>query len=515
MIVPKPNYHRIDENKWTLKSIIINNQTSVNFEHMVNKINGQLNNAEGKDTILNIILDESLKGYELKIDTEITLKGSDPEQIHYGLVSLLQLIIEGRELNEQHIIDYPRFKWRGVMLDVSRHFFNKEVVFKIIDLMSLHKLNILHLHLSDDHGFRVESFKFPMLTQISTVREGSTFEKGNCAHEEYKGYFSQQEIKEIVEYAHLHYIKVVPEIDIPGHITAILAAYPHLSCREVEKKVATGIGYYTDSLCMSSPEKVNFILDIIEEVAKLFPDKIIHFGGDEVSLKHALECPSCRRVIQDNGGDPHILFKLLFDQIRNRFHALGYTIISWSDIWKYVDSSGQNHYTQLWMDIKRDNIFRSVPNSGLYCINSNTAYFYADYSYRIVEMKGTYNYDISMGVKDETFVLGSELALWTEFIPDTTKLFNQLLPRLSAFSENLWTMKDRKNYRLFLKNEKHMAKLYHFLGIKEYTPFNKTSARVLKGSRCYLIRMFLYAVKRMGLVKLIKYVKTGELQFDE
>jgi hexosaminidase len=534
MIVPKPNYHEIGENKWLIKSITTNNQTSINVEHMVKKINELLNYPSGQDMLLNIVIDESLKGYELRIENEITLKGLNAEQIHYGLVSLLQLVIESIEQNiidypnssdhcpqgmvelqEQHIIDYPRFNWRGVLLDVSRHFFNKEVVFKIIDLMSLHKLNVLHLHLSDDQGFRVESLKFPKLTEISTKRDGSTFDKDNNTHEEYKGYFTQQEIKQIVEYAGMHYIKVVPEIDVPGHITAILAAYPNLSCREVEKKVATGIGYYTDSLCMSNPEKVSFILDIIEEVAMLFPDKILHFGGDEVSLKHALECPSCKRVISDNRGDPHVLFKILFDQIETRFHALGYTIISWSDIWKYIDASGENHYTQLWMDLKRDDIFRKVPNNGLYCINSNTAYFYADYDYRIVEMNGTYNYDISKGVKDEGYVLGSELALWTEFIPDTSKLYKQLLPRLSAFSENLWTMKDRKDYKAFLKNEKHIIALYQFLGIQEYTPFNKTSARILRGSRFYLLRMFLYGVKRVGLIKVIKYVKTGELTLEE
>lgn len=530
MIVPRPNYHKPGEKRHLIESIIINNQTSIDFEYMISKINNQLNNSSGETMILNLMLDKTLEGYDLKIEKEITLKGINSEQLHYGFVSLLQLIIEGRTdcvnfsdscshgqvyLQEQHIIDYPRFQWRGVMLDVSRHFFNRETVFKIIDLMWIHKLNILHLHLSDDHGFRVESIKFPRLTEISTKREGSTFDRNNIIHGEYKGYFTQQEIKEIVEYAHIHHIKVVPEIDIPGHITAVLAAYPSLSCREAEKKVATGIGYYTDSLCMSNSDKVNLMLDIIEEVAKLFPDKIIHFGGDEVSLKHALKCPSCQKLIEDNGGDPHILFKALFDQIRNRFHSLGYTVISWSDNWRYIDASGENHYTQLWMSLKDGDIFRNIPNSGLYCINSNTAYFYADYDYRIVEMKGTYSYDISEGVADKSYILGSELALWTEFIQDTTKLFKHLLPRLSAFSENLWTVKERKNYKAFLKNEMHMAALYKFLGINEYTPFNKTSARILRGPRCYLIRMFIYGLKRMGLIKLIKYVKTDELQYDE
>lgn len=530
MIVPKPNYHKPGKNMHLIKSIAVNNQTSLGFEYMIDKMNSLLNNSSGESMALNIMLDESLEGYDLKIEKEITLRGLNAEQLHYGLVSLLQLLIEGRNdytncndispkgqvfLLEQHIIDYPRFKWRGVMLDVSRHFFNMETVFKIIELMSLHKLNVLHLHLSDDHGFRVESIKFPKLTEISTKREGSTFDKNNIIHGEYKGYFTHEEIKQIVEYAHMHLIKVVPEIDIPGHITAVLAAYPSLSCREAEKKVATGIGYYTDSLCMSNPEKVNFMLDIIEEVAKLFPDKIIHFGGDEVSLKHELKCPSCKRLIADNGGDPHILFKTLFEQIRNRFHPLGYTVISWSDIWKYIDASGENHYTQLWMSLKDGDIFSNVPNSGLYCINSNTAYFYADYDYRIVEMKGTYNYDISEGVKDESYVLGSELVLWTEFIQDTTKLYKHLLPRLSAFSENLWTIKERKNYKAFLKNEKYMVALYNFLDIDVYTHFSKTSARIFKGPKCYLIRMLIYALKRIGLIKLIKYAKTGELQYDE
>jgi hexosaminidase len=167
------------------------------------------------------------------------------------------------------------------------------------------------------------------------------------------------------------------------------------------------------------------------------------------------------------------------------------------------------------MDIKREDMFRKVTNNGLYCINSNVSYFYADFDYQVVEMKGTYSYDLTDDIKDERYVLGSELALWTEFIQDTSKLYKQLLPRLSAFAENMWTEKNMKDYKAFLANEKHIVNLYKLAGINEYTPFNKTSARVLKGNNLSLLRMLLHGLKRMGISNVYKYITTGELPFDD
>lgn len=515
MIIPKPNHIELGTNKYYVNKLLVNNQTNFDFSHILNKIDETLCKYTGVGKKINLILDTKINGYELLLSSEITISSSSEENLHYGLVSLYQLTIQDSYFIEQKIIDQPNYSWRGMMLDVSRHFFSKKVVLELIDLMALHKLNVLHLHLSDDHGFRIESLKFPRLTEISTKRNGSTFNKNTINDKEYSGYFTQKDIKEIVAYAHVNYIKVVPEIDVPGHITAILAAYPELSCLEEEKQVATGIGYYQTSLCMSNKTKVSFMLDIIEEIAELFPDKLIHFGGDEASLKKTFACPSCMDIVKSGKYENTILFKMLFDEIRARFHPKGYTIINWNDIWPFINSSGEKHYTQIWSFVNSKGIYSKIPNAHTYSINSNSRYFYADFSYKVIEMKSTYNYNIDKGVIDKSYLLGGEMAIWTEFIDNEKKLYEQLLPRLTAFSENLWTNKEKKNYREFLGNKATIIKLYNAIGIRDYTDFNKTSAQVLKGNFLYPLRVFIASTKRFGILNLIKFVIKGELPFDD
>lgn len=241
--------------------------------------------------------------YSLKINRDgVFLKGGSERALHYADITYKQILREdGNMLPECEIIDKPVFSYRGFMVDVCRHFFTVEEIKKIIDAAAMLKFNYFHFHLSDDQGFRAEIKKHPELSLVGGSREGSHFGKKENDDSVYSHFYTRAQLKEIAEYCKERYIEVIPEIDIPGHASAILQAYPELSCNKEQVKAKTSQGIFKDLLCAGNPATLKLIYDILDELCDIFPGKYFHLGGDEAPKDKWKKCPKCQSKIRELG----------------------------------------------------------------------------------------------------------------------------------------------------------------------------------------------------------------------
>jgi hexosaminidase len=278
--------------------------------------------------------------YTINVSNEILISYSTEASCFYSLHSLMQLIFieaEGYSLKKCFVKDYPNFKWRGLHLDVSRHFFTVEEVKRYIDLMSMYKFNTFHWHLTDDQGWRIEIKQFPKLTEIgswrdSTVENHYTTKPRTYKKERYGGFYTQEQIKDIVAYAASKYITIVPEIEMPGHSRAALAAYPEFGCLEKEQGVEGLWGVYDDIFC-SKDETISFLQKILDEVVLLFPGEYIHIGGDEAPKKRWKECSRCQKnILEKNLKDEHELQSYFIQKMDKYLTSKGRRLIGWDEI---------------------------------------------------------------------------------------------------------------------------------------------------------------------------------------
>lgn len=438
------------------------------------------------------------EGYILNADVDnIVIKASSEAGALYAVQSLRQLtcgdLIDNAEfltLHAVYIDDEPFYNMRSILLDEARYFHGMDVVKNLLDMMAYHKLNTLHWHLTDNVGWRVEIKKYPLLTEKGAIRKGTqTMAWGNqcidwTLHE---GYYTQQEIKEIVQYAERLNITIIPEIDMPAHFGAAIAAYPWLSCRDVEMDVPiihggspekNGIGQVI--ACAGKESTYRFIYDVLDEICALFPAPYIHIGGDEAPKGEWKKCPHCQKVIEEMGlKDEENLQGYFNNKIAVYLKRKGKRIIGWNEILagKKLDNSIIAEY---WT-YKRDPKVESYLLSGHDVIIAKHQAFYFDMTYAQNNLKTTYEfepekYNITAGLKG---ILGLEGAVWTEWIPSEDRLNYQLYPRLQAFSEVCWTPKDGRNYKDF------MARLKKYLPILDkydivYCPLNMLNQRGLK-----------------------------------
>lgn len=413
------------------------------------------------------------EGYTLNVSQKrIEIKAPTSKGLFYGIQTLRQLLPRETIKNENlingcfipcvEIKDYPRFLWRGFMLDEARHFFGKEVVKSILDILAFLKFNKFHWHLTDDQGWRVEIKRFPQLTEIGSKREGTVTarQKALLTSENQKipidgipvtGYYTQNDLKEIITYAAERFITIIPEIDIPGHTTAILASYPHLSCTGGPFEVSTRFRVHRDVLCVGNDEIFEFLENVLDEVIDIFPSKIIHTGGDEVPVKRWKNCPKCQAFIQTKG------LKSVMDLQPYFTNRIG----------KYLVSKGRR--MAVWNDILNENLLNNVlchywlnnlnrvvdhARNGRGVVMSEMSALYLNYNYKQIPLHQTYEYDPIPSDLEETFhsnVLGLEACLWTEFVPTKKLLDWHTFPRLIAASETAWTPKIKRNYKSFLE----------------------------------------------------------------
>lgn len=393
--------------------------------------------------------------YSINVADKITINYSSDRSCFYAITSLMQLIegVEGEYyINNCFLQDYPKFQWRGLHLDVSRHFFTVDEVKRYIDLMSLYKLNTFHWHLTDDQGWRIEIKKYPKLTGVgawrdSTVNDHYTTDPRTYTVEKYGGYYTQEEIKDVVDYAAKRYITVVPEIEMPGHSRAALSAYPEFSCTGEPLGVPGLWGVYDDIFC-THESSIDFLKDILDEVIGLFPSEYIHIGGDEAPKTRWKKCKKCQAVIRENGlKDEHELQSYFIGEIDEYLNSKGRKIIGWDEIleggltpnaavmsWRGFDGGAeaakQNHYV--------------VMSPGSYCYFDHYQSKNADEPLAIggyTSLEKVYDFNPipeGLSVDEEAFILGAQANLWTEYIPDFKQLEYMSYPRALALSQVLW-----------------------------------------------------------------------------
>ena len=293
------------------------------------------------------------EAYSLEIKkNRIEIKASQPAGFFYAIQTLRQLLppeIESKQIKKNidwlvpttNISDSPAFKWRGFMLDVSRHFFPKEDILRMIDNLALHKINVLQLHLVDQQGWRIEIKKYPKLTEVGAWRVdrgntswNSTFKQQKDEKATYGGFYTQEDVKELVTYAQKHFITIVPEIEMPAHVTSALAAYPQFSCSGGPFTVLPG-GFWpiTDLYCAGNDSTFLFLEDVLSEVMELFPSKYIHIGGDEANKAEWGKCPKCQKRIKDEGlKNTGELQSYFIKRIEKFIHSRDRILLGWDEI---------------------------------------------------------------------------------------------------------------------------------------------------------------------------------------
>ena len=397
-----------------------------------------------------------------------TIKCIDETGCFYAVETLRQLFNldvpqETISCVDCYIEDTPKYRHRGLMLDICRHFFDVDTIKQIIDIMSQVKLNKLHLHLSDDQGFRVQIDKYPQLNSVSSVRNGSEVVKNGKRYIDenvVEGYLTKNDVRTLINYANERMIEIIPEIDLPGHFVAVLAAFPHLSCTGQINEVRKQWGISKDILCAGNDETYSFVCDILDEVSELFPSKYFHLGGDEAPKDRWCNCKLCReRLAELNLSNFDELQNYMVDVFRKHLEARGKTVICWND--GVTDSTDKNVVMQVWKPLTTKQGAREA-NSGRKIIMSPFYNLYFDYPYGMTPLSKTLNYHPSKGVRKDCLnnILGVEGCLWTEYVENTDKLFFNLLPRVDALAECAWGYRGanfgkrlRKRFYLYDKME--------------------------------------------------------------
>ena len=449
------------------------------------------------------------EGYRIDISARrAQLSAGDDAGLFYGLQTLLQLADERGNLPCVSIEDHPRYRYRGLHLDVCRHFFPVRFIKHYLDWMASCKLNTFHWHLTDDQGWRIEIKRYPRLTEIGGYRTRTqiggfhedpiTYEQGR-----YGGYYTQDEIREVVAYAAERHIAVIPEIEMPGHATAALAAYPELACGHGPKSFETSgrWGVLDDVFCPGKEQTFEFLEGVLDEVLELFPSKLIHIGGDECPRVRWKECPDCRARMEDEGiEDEAGLQTYLTLRIGRHLEAKGRRLIGWDEILDGELAPGA--VVMSWRGTRggiaaarRRHEVIMTPSTYLYFDKKATDSYDepVSLSSSLLPLEKIYGYDPDEGIapEDRRYLLGVQANLWTEFIRTEGRASFQLLPRIYALAEIAWSPVERKSWREFseVRLPAHLARIdasgepYRLpapLGIKDGTSEGESFSFVIR-----------------------------------
>ncbi|HXS69038.1 MAG TPA: beta-N-acetylhexosaminidase [Candidatus Polarisedimenticolia bacterium] len=441
------------------------------------------------------------EGYELSITpSNVVIRAATAAGIFYGTQSLLQLLppeifSSSRVTNMDwripcvQIEDQPRFAWRGFMLDVSRHFFTRKEVEQVLDLMALYKLNTFHWHLVDDQGWRIQIKKYPELTKVGAWRDGIGFglaPTASWAYDNkgrYGGFYTQREIRDVVAYAAARHITIVPEIEMPGHSSAALRAYPQYLCSEVKTngKLQGKKGISKGVYCAGNDATFTFLGNVLSEVAGLFPGKYIHIGGDEVVKSNWMACADCQlRMQTEHLKDGRELQAYFIHRIEGIVNAHGKSLIGWSEI-----REGGLAPSAALMDWIGGGAESAA--SGHDVVMSPTKYCYFDHyqsTNHTIEPKAiggflplerVYEFEpVPQGLAPEfqAHVLGGQANLWTEYVPNLRQVEYMMFPRLGALSEVDWSPKETRNWQDFRARAALNEKRLDLMGVN-YRPLAK------------------------------------------
>ena len=422
------------------------------------------------------------EGYKLQITPEkVLLTGGSEAGVFYGIQTIhkaLPILKDGKvaaALPAGTVTDFPRFRYRGFMIDVGRHFFPVSYLKQMIDLMALHNINYFHWHLTEDQGWRIEIKKYPKLTEIGSKRDSTIidWETKKFDGKPHSGFYTQDEAREIVRYAADRFITVVPEIDLPGHTTAALASYPELGCTGGPYKVLCSFGVFPDVLCAGNDQTLQFTKDVLDEIMDIFPSEYIHIGGDECPKSRWEKCPKCQAKLKELGikalpkhSKENQLQTYFMSELEKEINAHGRRMLGWDEVleggltpnstimsWRGIQGgieAARQHHDVIMTPIQR--LYFSNPR-----INKMTGFEW---------MNRVYNFEpvpAELTDAEKKFVIGTQGCIWTEWTADSTKMEWQILPRMAALSEIQWTLPEHKNFERFMERLPEMLKIYSSL----------------------------------------------------
>ena len=502
----------------------------------------QANNNYIKITTLQPLLPGKEGAYSLNVSSKgVSIAGQTASGSFAGVQTLIQLLpltstaIKSNNVSlkipQVSITDYPRFAYRGIHLDCSRHFWQVDFVKKYIDYLALHKFNTFHWHLTDDQGWRIEIKKYPQLTSKGSWRNGTIIGRypgtGND-NLQYGGYYTQEDIKDIVKYASQRFITIIPEIEMPGHASAAIASYPQLSCFPQEstinyfpkqctwsgdttgKQVQQTWGVFDDVFCAGKENTFKVLQDVLDEVLALFPSRYIHIGGDECPKENWKRCSLCQQRMKDEHlKDEHELQSYFIQRIEKYLNSKGRRIIGWDEILE--GGLAPNATVMSWRG-EQGGIDAAKQNHDVIMTPGNPVYF--DHSQSTNEdsitigdynsIEKVYSYEpIPMELNDAQakHILGAQANLWTEYMAFPSKVEYQLFPRIAALSEVLWSPKASKNWKNFQIRLNALFKRYDLLKINYSKAYFDLKTSVLPLAKYNGVQWKLETKLKSGIIK--------------
>lgn len=486
-IIPEPLEQKNGDNIFYYPKILkcsFTNELLEEFKMLKNllKTDHNILLKKGNSTELNVMLilneRDSIKfgaeGYEINISkNNVQINSSTKAGIFYGIQSFNQLIfnveLDKFSVRQTYIFDKPRFSWRSYLLDDARYFQGTKTVKKLIDELSRLKINTFHWHLTDDHGWRIPIKKYPKLVEIGSKRDST--EIGGYWHSNifdgkpHAGHYSIKEIKEILQYASERHIKIIPEIEMPGHATAAIASYPWLGTSGKNVKVSTSFGVKFDTFDISNPKVIQFLEDVLTEIIKIFNSPVIHIGGDEVRYDQWLASENVLKFMQEHqiksAADLQIDFVNKISNFLNKKNVrmMGWNDILGSKIHDYNDSKqiansklAPNTIIQFWKGDPK--LMVEAINNGYEIVNSYHEYTYLDYDYKTISLEKAYSFEpIPEGLNKELEkkIIGIGTQMWGAWTPNSKEIYLQTFPRIAAYAEIGWSSKENKNLLKFLQ----------------------------------------------------------------
>ena len=481
-IIPVPSEQVINKGVF-----LLNNDTKLIYDEELKEVANftklYLENSQkiklnsGSKNSINFKIDTSIsndEGYQLKITPqEILIAAKNSKGAFYAFQSLRQLLPTDFEKSNEsefaiqclEIKDAPQFGYRGMHLDVARHFYDVDFVKKYIDLMASLKMNTFHWHLTEDQGWRIEIKKYPKLQEVAAFRDETLIghysdQPHKFDGKKYGGFYTQEEIKEVVKYATERQITVIPEIEMPGHAQAAIAAYPELGCSGEQVKVATKWGVFEDIYC-TKESTFKFLESVLDEVIPLFPGKYIHIGGDEAPKTNWKECAHCQKLIKKEGlKDEHELQSYFITRMEKYINSKGKQIIGWDEILE--GGLAPNATVMSWRGTKgaveaakEDHNVILTPQSHCYfdhyqSTNENEPLAIGGF----LPLKKVYGFNPipkELTKEEATYVLGAQGNIWTEYMPTSKQVEYMAFPRMIALSEVVWSKSTNKNYDNFIE----------------------------------------------------------------
>lgn len=544
-IIPAPS-----KSEWTKGDFKISDKTGIFFKSnneevsmvaeglslRLSEVTGymlKVDRAKGKQKSNSIMLklDNSIlnevgqEGYFLSVQpSHIEITAYKPAGLFYGVQTLYQLLPPSffREADKRsekikelkipciEITDKPSFSWRGMHLDVSRHFFQKEFIKKYIDLIAFHKMNVFHWHLTDDNGWRIEIDRYPLLTEVSAWRADREEQPWTERQQQrpgepatYGGYYSKEDIREIVEYARQRFVQVIPEIEMPGHTSEVFAAYPEYSCSEKKNPVQTG-SYWpnTDIFCAGKEETFTFLENVLEEVIELFPGEYIHIGGDEANKTAWRSCPDClRRIRKEKLSGVDELQSYFIKRIEKYLHSKNKRMIGWDEILE--GGLAPDATVMSWRGFEGG---IEAAQQGHQVVMCPTSYCYFDYYQADPEFQPTaigglttlrkvYSFrpiPSELNGESRKLILGGQGNVWTEYIATGSHAEYMALPRMSALAEVLWSPEEKLSWDDFSKRLGTQFVRFNEMGVNYFTGSAKVEAEAVfnRDDKPYSIKLF-------------------------